>query len=135
MDGTLKLPFEAVAIRYVHDVRAEEFLNIGIVLLSRAHAFAGARFLPQWGRVSAAFLGADLVLLRRVARAFQERCAEWAADVHRLLPLDRPTEVKALVHSVMLPDDASIQFSPVIGGITTDAERTLGELFQVYVGA
>jgi hypothetical protein len=135
MDARLKLPFEAVAVRYVHDVRTEEFLNIGVILLSAKHPFAGARFLPQWGRVTAAFPGADHVLLRRIARAFERRCAEWSADANGQQPLQPITEIGALLRSVMLPDDASVQLSPVISGITADPERTLAELFTVYAGA
>jgi Protein of unknown function (DUF3037) len=135
MDARLRLPFEAVAVRYVHDVRTEEFLNIGIVMLCAKHPFAGARFLPQWGRITAAFPGADYVLLRRIARAFERRCAEWSAEAHGQLSLQPITELGALMRSVMAPDDASIQFSPVISGVTADPERTLAELFTIYVAS
>lgn len=131
----MKLPFEAVVIRYVHDVCAGEFLNVGVVLLCPEHSFAGARFLSQWGRISMAFPGADLVLLRRVARAFQRRCNEWTADANGQLTLDPIADLKSLLSSVMVPDSSSVQFSPPIGGVSADAERTLADLFHVYVGA
>jgi hypothetical protein len=135
MDGTLKLPFEAVAVRYVHDVRSGEFLNIGVVLLSPAHGFAGARFLSQWGRITGAFAGADPVLLRRIARAFEERCNEWTTDEHGQLTLERVVALKSLIGSVMQPDAGAVQFSQILGGITADPARTLVDLFHVYVGA
>lgn len=135
MDARLKLPFEAVAVRYVHDVRTEEFLNIGVVVLCAKRPFAGARFLPQWGRVTAAFPGADHVLLRRIARTFERRCAEWSAGANGQQTLQPITEIGGFVRSVMLPDDASVQLSQVISGITVDAERTLTELFTVYAGS
>lgn len=135
MDARLKLPFEAVAVRYVHDVRTEEFLNIGVVVLCAKHRFAGARFLPQWGRVTAAFPGADYVLLRRIARAFERRCAEWSAEANGQQSLQPITDVGALLRSVMLPDDASVQLSQIISGVTADPERTLAELFTVYAGS
>jgi hypothetical protein len=34
----------------------------------------------------------------------------------------------------MVPDDSQVQFSPVISGVTADAERTLSELFTRYAG-
>ena len=135
MDAKLKPTFEAVAIRYVHDVRTEEFLNIGVVLLCASAPFAGARFLPQWGRVTAAFPGADLIVLRRVASAFARRCAEWSAEAHGQQPLQPITKIAALLRSVMLPDDASVQFSPAISGVTPDPASTLSELFSMYAGA
>ena len=135
MDARLKLPFEAVAVRYVHDVRTEEFLNIGVVVLCAKHRFAGARFLPQWGRVTAAFPGADYVLLRRIARAFERRCAEWSAGANGQQSLQPVTDIGSLLRSVMLPDDASVQLSQSISGVTADPERTLAELFTVYAGS
>jgi len=131
----LRLPFEAVAVRYVHDARTEEFLNIGVVVLCAKRPLAAARFLPQWARVTAAFPGADLVLLRRVARAFERRCAEWSAEANGQQALQPVTELAALLHSVMLPDDSSVQFSPIISGVTADAERTVSELFSTYAGS
>lgn len=74
----MKHPLTAVAIRYVHDPRTEEFLNIGFVLFCERHGLAGARFLSRWGRVTAAFAGADLPLLRRMARSSaRAKIARW----------------------------------------------------------
>lgn len=72
----MKHPFQAVAVRYVHDVLTGEFLNIGVVLLCPERGFAGARFLTQWSRVSAAFPNAELPLLRRIAVEIESACAQ-----------------------------------------------------------
>lgn len=135
MDARLKLPFEAVAVRYVHDVRTGEFLNIGVVMLCTRGPFAAARFLPQWERVTAAFPGAEIVLLRRLARAFERRCDEWSVEANGQQALRPVTELATLLQSVMLPDDSSVQFSASITGVTADPERTLAELFLTYAGS
>lgn len=135
MDAKLKLPFQAVAIRYVHDARVGEFLNVGVVLLCAEGRFAGARFLQQWGRVSTTFPGADLVLLRRIARAFEARCDEWGAGANGQQSLQPIRELGALLDTVMRFDDSSLQVSPFITGVTADAQRTMAELFALYVGA
>lgn len=129
----MKQPFEAVAIRYVHDARVGEFLNIGVVVWSPAASFAGVRFLQGWRRVSAAFPGADLPLLRRIAQAFERRAAEWQSQVGAQLQLGPRAGVEALVREVVQLDDSSLQLSPVISGLTADAQRTLVELFELYV--
>ena len=67
----MKQPFQAVAVRYVHDVLTGEFLNIGVVLLCPAAPFAGARFISQWSRVTATFPNAELPHVRRLAAAIQ----------------------------------------------------------------
>jgi hypothetical protein len=132
MDATVKKPFQAVAVRYVHDVRSAEFLNVGVVMLSATWPFAGARFVPQWSRVTAAFPAADLVVLRRIARAFQQRCEEWSSEALGQQTLQPIVELSSLLRSVMIPDDASIQMSPPVTGLTSDPTRTLAELFETY---
>jgi hypothetical protein len=133
MDTTriVKTPFEAVSIRYVHDGRNGEFLNIGVVLFAPTAPFAGVRFLQSWSRITAAFPGAEIVLLRRIAKAFEKWMAEWSATIGQL-PLEPLRGVAALVAEVLHADDSSIQVSPTISGVTSDPQRTLAELFEVY---
>ncbi len=131
----MKHPFEAVVVRYVHDARVGEFLNIGVVVWVPGAPFAGVRFLEGWRRVSAAFPGADLPLLRRLASAFERRAAEWHAQATSQQELGPRRGVLALVQDVVHVDDSSLQLSPVVAGLTADPLRTLGELFELYVAA
>lgn len=126
----MKLPFQAVAVRYVHDVLTGEFLNVGTVLLCPGHHFVGARFIPQWSRVTAAFPAAELPQLRRMASSIETACAQAMPSVQ--LPLSMDTDVTAFIGRVIPPDDASVQLSPVIRGITDDPQRTLQELHRRY---
>jgi hypothetical protein len=130
----MKAPCEAVAVRYVHDVRTGEFLNIGVVLMSLGHVFAGARFLAHWGRVTAAFPGADPVHLRRVAHALEQACDSWVAASQQLDLVERVDDLTKLIRSAIELDDASIQFSPPITGVTPDPRVTLDELYEAYAG-
>ena len=131
MDANVKIPFEAVAVRYVHDARNGAFLNIGVVMLSRPQGFADARFLGSWTRITSAFPGMNVVLLRRVANAFKKRVADVASPQEVIEPI---SSIKELVLSVMEQDDSSIQFSPPITGVTATPHETLEHLFRVYVG-
>ena len=133
MDAKLKHPFEALAVRYVHDPRNDEFLNVGVVLVCADRQFVGAKFLSQWSRISNAFSGTDLPLIRKVARAFNHRCDEWMAAAEQL-PIE-PWSIEAFLKSVMAQDDGSIRFSAPIDGITSNPQQTLSELFSVYAGA
>lgn len=136
MATEVKLPCQAVAVRYVHDVRTGEFLNIGVVLMSVGHLFAGARFLTHWGRVTAAFPSADPVHLRRIARAIEGACDTWVARSRQLeLELARQAQdLSALLRDAIALDDASIKFSPEITGVTGAPARSLNELFELYAG-
>lgn len=127
------MPFEALVVRYVHDGRSGEFLNIGVVLLSVNHSFAGVRFLDKWTRITNAFPGAEYVLLRQVAKAFERRAAEWNAEASGQGNLfDSVRSIDSFVRNVLDVSDASIQFSPPICGVTRDPSETLRELFQLY---
>jgi hypothetical protein len=131
----MKHPFQAVAVRYVHDVLSGEFLNIGAVLLCPERGFAGARFLTQWSRVSAAFPNAELPLLRRIAVEIESACAQAAHGLGSQLVIPGEQEqgdVLAFVGRIVPRDDASIQLSPVIRGVTEDPDRTLHEIYRRY---
>jgi hypothetical protein len=130
----VKVPCQAMAIRYVHDVAVGEFINIGMALLCPAKEFGGARFLDRWGRVTAAFPDADTVHLRRISAAVQDGLATWRARHQGTLAFEKVDDLPNLLGSIIPVDDASIQFSPLISGVSEDPEVTLAELFDRYVG-
>jgi hypothetical protein len=57
----VKVPCQAIVVRYVHDIAVGESLNVGVALLCPARDFSGARFLDRWTRVTGAFQDADPV--------------------------------------------------------------------------
>lgn len=120
--------FEAVAIRYV-DTGTDEFLNMGLVLISPDARRAGARWTRSLTRITRAFPSAEVALLRRLQRAVDEAVELWNAHE----PPSPTKTVLQLVEQAFHLDDAAVQTSPVISGITSDAERSLNELFQIYV--
>jgi hypothetical protein len=130
----VKVPCQAIAIRYVHDVTVGEFVNIGMTLLCPVREFGGARFLDHWTRVTAAFPDADPVHLRRIRAAVNDGLATWRARHEGTLAFERVDDLAKLLGSIIPVEDASIQFSPTISGITGDPEMTLAELFDRHVG-
>lgn len=123
-------PCQALVVRYAPDPSAGEVLNIGVVVLAPAHGFFGARFVDSWQRITQAFPRADLVHLRRVASAVERACA---AASGAQLRLDSTDDIVAAFHAIIPPDDASLQHSSPLSGVTSDPERTLDELFGRYV--
>jgi hypothetical protein len=126
---------EAAALRYVHDVVTGEFVTIGIVVLCPDRKFVAGRFTRDFKRVAAAFPESDRVHLRRVCIAIMNECDALRSRLSGELPF-APAPGLAHVLPQLLPrEDAALQFSPVISGVTRDPERTVGELFDRYVGA
>lgn len=131
----MKHPFEAVVVRYMHDVLTGEFLNIGVILVCTPMHYAAAEFIPQWSRVSAAFPNAELPNLRRIASVLQEACATLRPDAHgqlRMLVDAEFSDIRSFLASVLQLDDASIDFSPTLRGITANPEKTLIDLANRY---
>lgn len=124
--------FEAVTIRYA-ETQTNEFLNMGLVLFSPGAAYAGCRWAQGLARITQAFPSADPVALRRLQRAVDDVVTEWSAQQVELAlaPLEK---VQQLLSRAFQHDDATVQLSPVISGVTSNAERTLNELFDLYVG-
>lgn len=127
-------PFDAVALRYVHDTRTGEFLNIGVVLLAPQAGFAGCRLLDSWTRITAAFPEADVVAIRRAMKAIERVVAEWSATKDELQLWKPIATATKLVGRAIVGDDASLQLSEPLSGITKNAQRTLVELFELYAG-
>jgi hypothetical protein len=127
------IPFQAVVVRYVHDVSVDEFLNVGLVLFAPNARFVEATWLETWTRITHAFPGAKPALLRRVTRAIDDTLARWVAEQNELA-LTPVTNLSSLLGRALAGDDASIAFSSPISGVTSDPRRSLHEFFELYVG-
>jgi hypothetical protein len=134
MAEQVKVPCQAVAVRFVADTRTDEFLNIGVVLFCPDRRYAGAKFLTSWARISQAFPTADLVHLRRLKRLFESACETWTASAQEPALFREIGNLRDLLASMLALDDATITFSNAISGITANPEATLAELFRLYGG-
>lgn len=135
MDSQVKHPFEAVVVRYVHDVLTGEFLNVGVVLVSNHFHYAAAEFIPQWSRISATFPNAELPNLRRIASVIQGACASLRPEANGQMELsfgDDSKDLRSFLSKVIPFEDASIEFSSPLRGITANPSKTLIELSRRY---
>lgn len=129
---TPKVPYEAAVIRVAPDPSSGEQLNVGLVVFVPSEHRLIARFTPSWARVHRAFPNADVVHMRRVARAVERACQRFSGEQ---LPLLRPKDSLAALATVLPFNDAAFVSSVASSGITSNAERTLEELFQRFVMA
>lgn len=125
---------QAAGLRYVHDVLTGDFVTIGVVLLCPDQRFLGGRFTRDFRRAKGAFPGLDSVHLRRVCVTIQEACERWKDRAFDELPFDGGDPLSAVVAQLVPREDAALQFSPTISGVTSDPQRTLEELFERFVG-
>lgn len=125
-------PFQYGVIRVVPRVERGERVNVGVVLLSRPHAFLGIRVaLGERQRAALAALAPELDLelltahlegLRRIVEGDPE-----AGPVARLTPPER-------FHWAVAPSSTMIDGADQHTGLTDDPAATLEHLFRTLVG-
>lgn len=116
--STKRHGYKYAVLRYVHDVVAQEFLNVGVVLSSCSAGVLKAKVAPTLSRVKLAFPGVDDKLLRVALGKLQDslNTASGELDLAELL-------------AKLLPDDeSSLQFSTLGAGVTSDVDQAFEEL-------
>jgi hypothetical protein len=130
---TEQRPYTYTVLRYVHDARAGEMLNVGIVL----HVAAEHRLLVKTrhthGRLKDAFPDLDGEAFRGAMRAVERAIRAVAEDVAATTLLSGQGDAASYARKAMAADDSALQWSPVGSGLTSDAEATLERLFERLV--
>lgn len=117
-------PFDAAVVRYRHDPATGEFVNIGVILVSRDRSVVEAKFLGDWGRVFSAFPGANAVTLDAIRRTVATGLPQ-ALAVH--------SGFAEALRAVFPPDDSGVEFSAPISGASKDLGRVALHLFRRQV--
>lgn len=128
---TTKKPFTYTVLRYVHDVTTGEFVNVGVVVFCPDDGYLGALFKMTFRRVKSVFptLHSDAfkASMRALDSAFKEKKSLFSSGQKEYkTALD-------IAASVLPRDDSSLQWSPVGGGIATDMEVKLRQLYTRMV--
>ena len=130
----MKTTFTYTVLRYVHDVATGEFVNMGVALYAPESKYISAICSPRYGRLSKMFLDVNGDHLRSVMRYIQARFEEHATKFNSELPLaGKPKGILEIAHSILPPDDSSLQWSEPNGGITEDPAATLDQLYARLV--
>jgi len=130
----MKTTFTYTFLRYVHDLATGEFVNMGVALYAPEAKYISASCSPRYGRLSKMFLDVNGDHLRSVLRYIQARFEEQAARFNSELPLaGKPKSIMEIAHSILPPDDSSLQWSEPNGGITDDPAATLEQLYARLV--
>lgn len=120
-------------LRYVHDVVAGEFLNVGIVLHAEPSQTLKVATRESLGRLGQAFPGIDRPAFLGALRTIGEGLEELAQEVENGLTFDGHLDARGHALRVLPDDDSSLQWSPAGYGVTNDVDRTMRRLFERYV--
>lgn len=125
--------YRYMILRYIHDRRTEEFVNIGIVLECPSKGYLGSRFDTSFQRVSNFFPGSSANFIKKFVTSLGGSIASISHKLKKsgddLFHKDR--SYFSLVWSQALSkDDTAISWSSIRGGITHDPERELNRIFE-----
>jgi hypothetical protein len=132
-----RVPFQYSILRYVHDVATGEFLNVGLALYSKSTRFFQGRLLLRYRRLTQTFPGADGELYRRYVSRLQGSLDQLSHEVRsnqpKLFGPELPDQIEFLLNQILPPDDSSIRFGGVRGGLADDLEVTFDQLYDRLV--
>jgi len=130
----MKTNYTFSVLRYIHDVVNGEFVNVGVLIYAPDIDYFDARCSKKYGRLSKFFTEIDGDHFRSLMNYIEARVNLIRMNSQGELPFNKkPDNIHELLYTVIPLDDSSLQFSPPGGGITSDIQDTLDDLFHRYV--
>lgn len=129
----MRVAYSFSVLRYVHDPVTQEFINIGVAILSPEAGYFHATCTTSYGRITQMFQKIGGQRFRQLSRYIQDQICAAGREFESTLTLEAVPTIEKLLARVLPPDDSAIQFSKAGVGLSTDLDRTLHELFQRHV--
>jgi hypothetical protein len=120
--------FDYAVVRVVPHVEREEFINAGVILFCRTLRFLDCRLYLARRRLEALAPGLDADAVQAQLDTFGSIC-QGGPDAGPIGELDQ----SARFHWLTAPRSTVLQVSPVHGGLCTDPQEALDDLFQKMV--
>jgi hypothetical protein len=125
-------PFQFAVLRYIHDTLTQEFINVGVVVYSKESRYIKTRVSQRYSRISKAFQGINGQYYRRlvghVERSFSRMHHHYQSEQLEQLD-DFPPQIEIALQQVLPPDDSSLVFGGIGGGLTDDLDAELDRLY------
>ena len=121
-------------LRYVHNVKSGEFLNVGIILFSPSHNFLDGKFRSSVSRVKRVFPDLNSNSFHSTISVVSRRLLKVSKEIYEVDFFQSQNTLKHLMTQVLLQDDSSFQWSQVSGGMSDETpQETLERLYEAYV--
>ena len=120
--------YEYAIIRLVPKVERGEFLNIGVILLSKSHDYLGMKYNLDKNRLKAFSEDIDVDLVRDYLHAWEKVCAG-GSNGGKIGCL----EIRVRFRWLTANRSTIIQSSPVHPGFCSNPEKELEKLFVKFV--
>lgn len=115
-ESTMKIVYEYCVLRYVADIEREEFVNVGLLMMSKRYRWLRAEIFIDEARINGCFPGADITMLRNQLAAFTrddvpdrglpvEERYRWFAAVKSAVIQTSPSHPGILILTENLPQE------------------------------
>jgi hypothetical protein len=129
----MRVAYSFSVLRYIHDPVTQEFVNIGVAILSPDAKYFRAICTTSYARITQVFEKIDGQRFRQLSRYLQDQICAAGQEYESTLPFEAGPTIEHMLARVLPPDDSAIQFSKAGVGLSVDLDRTLHELFQRHV--
>ncbi len=119
-------------LRYVHDITAGEFVNVGVALFCPSERFVAAKMRPTYGRITRVFPGSNGEYFKQMMSYVNRQFEKFSNEEMGLISMNART-VMEFAHRAFPADDSSLQWSPAGSGKTANPAKTLEQMFQRLV--
>jgi hypothetical protein len=123
-----KVPYEYAVIRIVPKVEREEFINIGVILMSKKKRFLGIKYQLDEKRIKAFSPEIDMALIASYLKAWDKICAG-GKEGGAIGELEMHVRFRWLTAA----RSTIIQSSILHPGLSDDPALVLEKLFERYV--
>ncbi len=130
----MKKEYTFTVLRYIHDITAGEFINVGVALYSPKEKYLDAICVSKYGRLSKMFLHINGDHFKSLVCYIEDQIHEMGDRFRNELQFsDLPRAISDITNKILPKDDSSLQFSEQGGGLTDNLENTLKDLYDRYV--
>lgn len=126
-------PFQYVIVRYVHDLSAGEFVNVGVILWDLDAGRVRYELNPRYGRIASFFPGLDGAAYRSHLGIVEEGLAAVVRGQAQGDLFEQAESFEQLLERTLRDDASCIQRSSVRFGVSLDLDAELRTLFEELV--
>jgi hypothetical protein len=130
---TEQRPYTYTTLRYVHDVRTGEFLNVGVVVHVASLGRLEFRTRKTFGRAKHMFPDLDGEAFRTSMQAVDRTLAAQARRIADARLLDTDGTAASIARKALPADDSTLQWSEAGSGLSDDIAQTLDRLYARMV--
>jgi hypothetical protein len=120
-------------LRYVHDVRTGEFLNVGVVIHAASLGLIAFKTRKTYGRAKRIFPDLDGDGFQAAMRAVDRSLAAQARQMADAGLLAGDGNAVSIARRALTQDDSALQWSELGSGVSDDLTKTLDRLYARMV--